>query len=141
MKKMIIVSLAFALLTSCSKDKDNTCKLDAASLSGSYRVTAAKYKANATAAEADYYTQLYPDACEKDDIVTLNTNGTYTFTDAGIKCTPPGDDTGTWSFSGNTLTIDGSPENVDSFNCSALVLSASNVMTVGDKLTITLTKQ
>ena len=141
MKKLIIFPLAFFLLTSCSKDKDKSCKLDAASLSGSYRVTGAKYKANALATETDYYSQLYADACERDDIVTLNSNGTYTFTDAGVKCTPPGDDTGTWSFSGNTLTIDGVAENVDNFNCSALTISASNIVNTGDKLTLTLTKQ
>jgi hypothetical protein len=141
MKKLINYSLVLVLFVSCSKDKENTCKLDSASLSGSYKVTAAKYKASSSAPETDYYNQLYSDACEKDDIVTLNTNGTYTFTDAGVKCTPSGDDTGTWSLSGNTLTIDGGAENVDSFNCSALILSASNVINIGDKLTITLTKQ
>lgn len=141
MKKIIITSLVFALLISCKKNSDKKCNLDTASVTGSYKITAATYKATPTGSETDYYATLFPDACERDDIITLNANGAYTFNDAGVKCTPPGDDTGTWSLSGNTITIDGSPANVDNFNCSTLTLSESNIFIAGDKLILVLTRQ
>jgi len=141
MKKLIICSLFFAVLASCKKNQDKTCSLGTASVSGSYKATAARYKATPTSPETDYYNQLYPDACEKDDIITLNVNGTYIFNDAGIKCSPPGDDTGIWSLSGNTVTIDGDPANVDNFNCSTMTLSISDVVNIGDKLILVLTRQ
>jgi hypothetical protein len=110
-------------------------------LSGSYRITAVRYKDTPTSPETDYYNQFFTDACERDDILTLNANGTYTYADAGVKCSPTSDDTGNWSLAGNILTIDGGPENVDSFNCSILSLSSSDVFNTGDKLILILTMQ
>ena len=39
--------------------------------------------------------------CEKDDTQKFNSDGTYSYTDAGVKCQDPGDDTGTWKFAQN----------------------------------------
>ena len=141
MKKFIFYTLIICSGLSCKKNNDKTCNLNTASVAGSYKVTAARYKATATSPETDYYSQLFPDACERDDIITLNANGSATFTDAGVKCSPPGDDVSTWSLSGNTITIDGGPANVDSFNCSAITVSEADVFTAGDKLIIVLTRQ
>jgi hypothetical protein len=141
MKKLIFFSLIICSGLSCKKNTDKTCNLDTASVAGSYKVTAIRYKATATSPETDYYNQFYPDACERDDIITLNANGTATYTDAGVKCTPAGDDTGTWSLSGNTITIDGGPAHVDSFNCSSMTISEVDVFATGDQLIIVLTRQ
>jgi hypothetical protein len=141
MKKFIIIPLVLVILSSCKKDKDKTCNLSMASAAGSYKITAVKYKATPASPEIDYYNLFFTDACEKDDIITLNANGTYVFTDAGTKCVPPGDDTGTWSLSGNTATIDGNPSNVDNFNCSTMTLSEADVYALGDKLILVLTRQ
>src|SRR5687768_18413766 len=105
MKKLIVFVLAVSLLVSCKKDE--VCNQDMAGVSATYRITAVTYKANSTAPEQDFYNQFFTDACERDDLIILNSNGTYVFTDAGVRCVPPGDDNGTWSISGNTITIDG----------------------------------
>ena len=140
MKKILLYSLVICLFISCKKDKDNNCTLSMSAAAGTYRITAVKYKQTPTSAEQDYYNVLFTDACEKDDTYNFNANGTYIFTDAGVKCAPPGDFTGTWSLSGNTITIDTESGNVDLFNCSSIVVSVSSVNVPGDKVTYTLTR-
>jgi len=110
-----------------------------ASIAGTYKQTANTYKASATASEQDLY--ALEDACEKDDIITLNVNGNYTYTDAGMVCSSPGDATGTWSVSGSTINIDGQLGTVVSYDCKTLVISTSDVVTTGDVEKITLTRQ
>ena len=140
MKKLIIFVLFASLLASCNK-KDKTCNQDAAGVSGTYKITAVTYKATAGSAEQDYYSFLFPDACQRDDQWIFSSNGTYVYSDAGVKCVPPGDDNGTWSINGNTITIDGDPATVQSFNCSALVVVATDINVVGDQLKITFARQ
>ena len=159
MKKLVIFSLTIALLASCSKagESEMNCNLNVASLSGSYRVTAVKYKATPTSPEEDYYNLFFQDVCERDDIITLNANRTYTFIDASVKCFPPGDATGRWSLFNSTLGFDysstwsffglftptysGSSVKIDSFNCITLTWSNSDVINPGDKLIHILTRQ
>ena len=140
MKKILLFSLVISLFISCKKDDNNNCTLSTAAVAGSYRITAVTYRQTPTSSETDYYNVIFTDPCEKDDKYTFNANGTYTFTDAGVKCAPPGDFNGTWSLSGNTITIDGDPGNVESFNCSTIVVSQTNAIVVGDRLTFTLTR-
>lgn len=141
MKKLFILLIAPLTLISCDKDKEDTCALSQASVAGTYRVTAVRYKASASSPEVDYYNVIFTQACEKDDTYTLDANGSFSFNDAGTKCSPPNDYTGNWSLSGNTIVIDGDSGNVDSFNCTTLVVSGSDVISVGDKFTITYTRQ
>lgn len=62
------------------------------------------------------------DPCEMDDNVKLNADNTYTYTDAGVVCSPSGNDAGTWSISGSTLTFDAYPMTVHGFTGSTLTL-------------------
>ena len=141
MKKTSFIVLSAIILFSCKKDKE-TCIVNAASISGSYKITAATYKANATATETDYYTTLFPDACERDDVYTFNANGIYQIADVGIVCSPSGDDDGTWGFSGNnSLLIDGDAVILESFDCKKLILVNTDTQTAGDRLKLTLTRQ
>jgi hypothetical protein len=140
MKRTILAAVILMAAVSCKKSKSDSCSINASSISGSYKLGSVKYKANSTSAETDI-TNTYYSACERDDVYNLNVNGTYTYVDAGTVCTPSGNDNGTWSVSGNTLTIDGSPNNIDAFDCSSLVSSETGVFTMGDKVTITLIKQ
>ena len=141
MKKILASCLVVALFISCNKNKDDDCTLSTNAVSGNHRITAVRYKATPAAAEVDYYTSLYTDPCERDDVFNFNSNGTYVFTDAGIVCSPSNSDNGTWSLSGNTVTIDGDPANVDNFNCTTLTVSMSDFFVVGDKITIVFTRQ
>jgi hypothetical protein len=65
-------------------------------------------------------------ACEKDNQIVLNaTSMAATFVDAGVKCVPPSDSTGTWSLSSNTdtLYVAGSASFIKSWDGSTLVLT------------------
>lgn len=141
MKKILLfITIAVFALGSCKKNKDKSCSLTDANLTGSYKVASVKYKASASATEMDY-TDQYLDPCEKDDIITFNSNHTYTYTDAGTACTPNGDATGTWSVSGNTVTADGSAAVVEKFSCQGFTVTDTDVITAGDKISINYTKQ
>ena len=141
MKKILFFSFGLIILSSCNKDKDKTCNRDVAGISGTYKVTAARYKATPTSAETDYYAVLFPDACERDDLWVLNSNGSFAYNDVGVVCTPSGNYTSTWSLSGNTLTVDGDPGNIDDFNCNSLTLSIADFINPGDKLIVVFTRQ
>jgi len=140
MKKTTTLLLVSVLFFACTKpEKDCTTSVD--SISGAYKITAYTYKQTSTSPEEDYYPILFPDACERDDELTFSTNGTYQKTDAGLACTPPENDNGTWSLSANTITIDGDPGPIESFDCKTLVISSTDFFVVGDKLKITLVKK
>ena len=139
MKKITSLLLLAVLFFSC--DKKDECSTNAASISGTYKITAYTYKASPTSADQDYYPILFSDACERDDELTFNSNGTYQKTDVGVVCAPPQNDNGSWSLSGNTLTVDGNPENIESFDCKTLIVATTDFNVPGDKLKITLVKK
>jgi hypothetical protein len=143
MKKLSLLLLLPTLFFACKKEdhKSAACTADVPSISGSYKVTAFAYKASASSPEVDYFNIIFSDACERDDMLTFNSNGNWTLKDAGVVCSPSGDDNGAWSLSGNTMSMDGEPATIESFDCKNLVLVESDVMTTGDKLKITLTRQ
>ena len=144
MKKLIVLTFAMAVIFSCNKEKDkpaNKCTTDVPSISKSYRLTAYTYKQTPSSQEMDYYNTLFPDACDRDNVIKFNANGTYELIDAGLVCSPSGSDAGQWSLSGNTMQIDGEQMTIESFDCNKLVISSSNVMVAGDKLKITLIQQ
>jgi hypothetical protein len=137
--KKLALTLAIGTLTFVSCKKDNDCETNATSLALSYKTVSIKYKQTPSSSEIDYFATL--DACEKDDVLTLNANGTYSYTDAGTQCSPAGSYTGTWSVSGNTITVDGDNGTIQSFDCNTLVLYIENSFVTGDRLTTTLVKQ
>jgi len=143
MKKIIFLTIISVLfITACDKsDPEPVCKTDATSISGSYRITAATYKADPSSAEADYYSILFPDACQTDDVYTFQTNGAYQLMDAGTVCYPSGDDDGTWSVNGNSMVVDGESMSIESFDCKTLIIFGNDLLTSGDKLRLTFTKQ
>jgi hypothetical protein len=141
MKKLSALLLLSALFFSCKKDKDPGCATDVSHISGSYKFTAYTYKQTPTSPEEDYFNILFPNACERDDILTLNATGNWTKTDAGSVCSPSGSDSGAWSLSGTSINVDGDISTIESFDCKTLILVNNDVMVNGDKLKITLTKQ
>lgn len=135
----VVISLC---LLSCSREPDETqlCSTNMTTLSGTYKLTAVKYKASPSATEMDYL--VFMEDCEKDDLVTLNPNGTYNYKDAGTSCAPKGDDSGTWSLSGNTVYSDGIiGGTIQSFDCKTLAVFVSDLNVPGDKMTVTFSKQ
>lgn len=138
MKKLLLPLLILtSALVSCQKE-EKKCDLSAANLVGTYKITANSYKKDAASPLVDVYA-LYG-ACEKDDLISINANNTIVFSDAGVKCTPSGDSTGTWALSGNNVTIEDRVYNVSAFDCKAMSGSFAGG-TPGELTTITLTRQ
>ena len=138
MKKFILpLFVLSSIITSCQKDPKK-CELSSANLVGTYKITANGYKKDADSPMVDVYANYRP--CEKDDLIIFNANNTITFSDAGVKCAPPGDSTGNWTLSGNNVNIKGRTYVVSSFDCSAMSGSVSG-NTPGELTTVTLTRQ
>jgi len=146
MKQVTTASALALLLTggilfSCNKKPDvPACDVTVVNLSGTYKLSALQYKANATAAPVDYLAAM--DDCEKDNTLTLKNDGTYHSDDAGTVCSPDESSNGTWQLSGHTLTSDGTLNGtVASYDCKTLVYYVDNAITTGDRLTFTMVKQ
>jgi hypothetical protein len=140
LKGFLLLTVLCVFLSSCQKNKDEDCATTVASLSASYKLASMSYKISASAPAQDYL--VFMDACEKDDIITLKSNGTYTYQDAGVACTPNGNDAGVWSLNGSTITSDGLiAGTIESFDCHTLVFYLTNINTAGDRMTISMVKQ
>ncbi|MGG9962448.1 lipocalin family protein [Ferruginibacter sp. SUN106] len=144
MKWALTAIVCSTLFFSCKKDPVTPpvpdCSINMTNLSGAYKLTALQYKRDAAAPVVNYLD--FMDACEKDDIVTLKSNGTYHYNDAGTVCTPNGSNDGTWSVNGNTINSDGTVNGtISSYDCKTLVYYAENVNLPGDKFTFTMVKQ
>lgn len=139
MKKIIISAFILATTVMACKKDPVACTTNMASIAGSYKIIAAKYKASSTAPEQDFFSTL--PACEKDDIIKLNANGTADYQDAGTACTPNSTYSSTWSLSGNTITMDGTPGTIQLFDCKKLVVTGTGTLVPGDILTVTYEKQ
>ena len=140
MKKLFILSTAVVALltTSCKKDNDTTCTLSSSSISGAYKIASILYKADAQTPEVDIFTNF--DACEKDDILTFSSNGTWTQSEGATACSPANTDSGNWSLVGSTLTIDGDASTVSNFSCTEMTLNQIDPSS-GEVVTIRLIKQ
>ena len=143
MKKIFLfIVICACIFSSCKKkDDDKNCALTEANLTGSYKITSVTYKASASSPEQDYSDQFFDEPCQKDDILTIKSDHTYTYSDAGTVCSPSNDDAGDWSLSGNILSIDGDPAALENFNCSGFAAVGSDAIITGDKLSINFTKQ
>lgn len=143
MKKLfLIVSVSILAFSSCNKDNDeNPCPVTAASLAGSYKLTALKYKATSSTPEVDWFAST--DACKKDDIYNLTATMGFSIQDAGTVCDPNGSyDNGAWTLTGNEINMDGFYSGtIVSYDCTNLVLSQADALNSGDKLTATFRKQ
>lgn len=141
--KGALTALAMSIvLLSCKKDKPAApdCSISLNGLAGSYKLTKLEYKLTPTAPVQDFF-QLMPD-CEKDDVVTLKNNGTYTYADAGTVCNPNGNNGGNWSVNGNVINSDGTINGtISSYDCKTLVFYATGINLPGDKYTFTMVKQ
>lgn len=136
------VIITTTLLLACKKEKSSPagCGISLTGLAGSYKLTALQYKQGAATAPVDYLTYL--EDCEKDDVLELKSDGTYTYHDAGITCKESAADNGTWTVSGKTLSSDGQLQGtIDSYDCKTLVYYVDNALTNGDRLTYTMVRQ
>jgi hypothetical protein len=140
-KMILVIGIAGITVSSCQKERtESGCDTTMNNIAGTYKLTSLKYKASASSPEQDY--MLFFDACEKDDLIKLNANGTYEYKDAGTVCTPDGNDNGTWSLTNNQLYSDGMlGGEVESFDCKKLVTVLKDLNVNGDRITFTMEKQ
>ncbi len=138
---LLVIAMLLSTVTACKKQtEETTCTISQTSLSGTYKLTALKYKMTPTATEQDY--MQFRETCEKDDEIELKADGSYTYKDQGTTCAPNGTDNGNWSLNGNTLTSDGMISGtISNFDCHTLVYYVSGVYTPGDKMIFTMVKQ
>ncbi|CAN5127618.1 hypothetical protein BH11BAC5_BH11BAC5_54760 [soil metagenome] len=148
MKKIIFTTAVLLLLfTSCKKDKSTasgTCNKTVADIAGTYAIL--KIEVGMNGVFLDITSQQ--DACEKDDRLTLNANGTSAYQDLGTVCSPSGDDSGTWSIDANgRMTIkdnggndDISSADITSFDCHTLVLTGTDISSPAEQVRLTLKK-
>ena len=123
MKKVIFGLLSLTLIFgACKKSKDAPA-FTKENVAGAYSLTKVTFKTSAGGGEQDI-TSSYVDDCEKDDILTLKSDGTYDSKDAGQQCT--GDYTGTWNIpSANKFDLDGEVYDLSSWDGSSLAVGQS----------------
>ena len=149
MRKIVSIAIVTGLflVNACSKSDnssgnttpDKTAKT-VQNLSGSYNITAST--ANLFGLTLNLYDSL--PACQRDNIIQLDTNLTAQFIDAGTPCVPPTDSTGKWSLSSNsdTIYVAGESSFIKSWDGTTLVLATTiNFMGVPVNATSTFVKK
>lgn len=134
MNRVFYLVFSILLFTSCKKNSSSSpsCTLSVATVAGTYKFAAYTTQQSASSPVIDTYATW--SACDKNDLLTLNANGTYQRVDGCFPSSIP--ITGTWSLNGNILTSDGSPATA-TFDCHILILNSNTY----PKETITLVKQ
>lgn len=144
MKRTLMYTLSAAVfisaLIACSKsDSVEGTPITVESLSGTYILKDLTW--NYGGINFNIYDSL--DACEKDNLIEFKTDKTVDYIDAGVTCTPPSDDSGTWDLQGDSLIFSDNYDNakIESFNGKTLILSGTPEDPPGVIATTTLEKQ
>jgi hypothetical protein len=119
-KLLVLALLVVTAVSGCVKNSD-VLTINKTNLIGTYTIVSEKAKATG-AAEQDV-TSKYYEPCEMDDQVTLNSDLTATYIDAGTKCSSNIGGTDTWDLNGNIFTISGEDYTIISLTRSTLVYS------------------
>ena len=144
--KILIPAVLLLLATSCQKEESSTnCDKTVASIAGTYSIQ--KFEVRTNGVFLNVTSQLDP--CQLDDKLSLNLNGTTTYVDLGVVCSPSGNSNGNWSISStgkmtiddNGGTADISTADITSYDCSTLVLTGFDSSSPGDQFRLTLKKQ
>lgn len=144
--KGVFFLMTMPVLLLCCKKNDSTtiepCPIGQTTVAGRYVITATKYKANSSAVEQDLYIGL--DECKKDDTYELRRDSSVTVGDGTNVCPgppPPGSIT-IWyvSADGKKFVLDAEYD-IDSYDCTHLVVTQKDYFTPGDSRTVTFTKQ
>ncbi|SHL68248.1 Lipocalin-like domain-containing protein [Chitinophaga jiangningensis] len=147
MKNTITLAVAAlvcgTLFSSCKKEDSkpsNGCEISVTGLAGNYKLTGLQYRESAAKTPIDYLP--FQDECEKDDLLTLKSDGTYNYKDLGIQCDPDGNDTGSWEIKNGNLVIDGIVHGtITAYDCKTLTFYIENTLVKGDRMTTIMTKQ
>lgn len=139
MKKVLLALLAFVFITvGCKKDDDDgPPEINRQNVAGNYRLNS--IMAQVGAIPAQDVTDEFLEPCEKDDLLRLNANGTYTSQDDGVQCNPPSESSnGTWDVPSPTqFVLDTETYTLVKYDGSVLEVSYSDNIN-GQQATITL---
>lgn len=119
MKKTIFfLVFGIGLLASCNNDDNNSSSNASANINGTYKLTAYNISApqDLNNDGTPSVNQMDETACFNDSFLTLNADNTFVYDDKGldivtdgvndvIDCYNDGQVSGTWSLSGNALTL------------------------------------
>lgn len=145
MKKVFLFCIAMSLVfISCKKSSNNaTCTLSSSSIVGNYKMTS--YIATINGQTFDLFSDTtYTPLCVRDNIYSINSNGTFSESEGAISCNPPSTDgnNATWSLSGNNLTVVDSTTTqvfaVSDYSCASFKLNVSDSTS---SMSFTFTKQ
>lgn len=118
---LLLTGLLFAACKKSSGDDDEKeCELTVTAIAGKYKIVAAKLLQASN--EIDVLRDIY-EPCELDDINELKADKTFTYTDAGVSCVPNNTESGTWDVSGRSLRLNSGFSNIESFDCTYLVVT------------------
>lgn len=149
MKKILIATVMLAAFVSCKKSTPkSSCAVTETSILGTYKIESYKDASN-----TDLFAS-FP-ACQKDDTYQFAASGVVNFADAGEVCqgVPPGPGSNSWMLMSNNTVISLDIQNsnfssavvgdlnVESFDCTRLVLSKTPGFNTNGKETITFVKQ
>ena len=145
--KIFLPALLLCIFFSCKKNDSNTgnCDKTVASIVGTYEIV--KFEVGFSGVFQDFTNQI--DACDLDNKILLNGDGTTLTQDVGVVCNPSSNSTGTWSISSaGKMTIndnnggptDISTADITSYDCSTLVLTGADPGAPSDQFRLTLKK-
>ena len=125
-RTLLILGITILTISSCKKDKAKS-KTDLIT-AGGWKIVKAEQKAGTSA-----WIDVTPSAaCEKDDVMIFNTNGTFEANEGATKCSPADlqiYDTGTWSFESNETQLKTTSTGSPSYTVSIDQLDESTFVT------------
>ncbi len=152
MKKILCIICGAIFIFSCKKSSpqtqnpppvpQDTCKPSPAVIKGTYKITAIKYRESNTAPEQDWYSSLQD--CEKDNTYQLNADSSVLVSEGADVCPgppPPGGISNWYLLNNNTQVALDAIYDIDSFDCTTLVVTEKDSRVPGDTRTVTYVKQ
>jgi hypothetical protein len=145
LKHLLTICSFLLLISSCKKDDDDNndpTAITKENLSANYKMVSGVGKLGLLEIDVMNNDDFF-DACQRDDIITLKQDFTYTTTDAGVTCTPSTTEDGVWALPNtSTIIIDGETFTILSFNGTELKIGYKENTSLGDAdITLTLRKQ
>ena len=122
---IVLFLFALAIIVSCKKNDNPATPLTEANLAGTYALKALTW--TYAGVTINVYDSL--DACDKDNLLKLNTDKTLNFIDAGIVCNPSESANGVWALHGDSLVLGGTgpieSSKIKSFDGTTLVVTGT----------------
>lgn len=129
------VSILSITIISCSKTENPATTyvpLTKYTLSGTYKVTGLTFKPNSSDVEYDVYNiDTIFKACQKDDLLSFDTNYVYNYADSGVHCSAPSNYSGVYTITApNLLAFDGENFIVQSISVNQVIMYQTQTIAI-----------